>query len=162
MRVRSTSRRTGRSAGSAELAEPTTLGAFAETLAAALPQTAAGVRVSGDRSAYVRRVAVLGGSGDDRFAAVRASGADVYVTADLRHHPVCEAREESRGGPPYLIDAGHYATEWLWLPEAAARLRAGLAAATGEGTTVDTYVSTLRTDPWDFVVGANAAGGATC
>jgi dinuclear metal center YbgI/SA1388 family protein len=145
-----------------ELAQPTTLGEFVQALAAALPPTAVGVRVSGDRSASVRRVAVLGGSGDDRFDAVRASGADVYVTADLRHHPTSEAREESRGGTPYLVDAGHFATEWLWLADAAARLRDGLAAAAPEGTTVDTYVSTVRTDPWDFVVGANAAGGESC
>ena len=59
----------------------------------------------------MRRVAVLGGAGDDLFDAVRASGADVYVTADLRHHPVLEAREEARGGTPYLVDAGHWATE---------------------------------------------------
>ena len=42
---------------------------------------------------------------------MRASGADVYVTADLRHHPALEAREEARGGTPYLVDAGHWATE---------------------------------------------------
>lgn len=145
-----------------DLPQPTTLGAFAEALAAALPPTAVGVRVAGDRSARVCRVALLGGSGDDRFPAVRASGADVYVTADLRHHPASEAREEARGGPPYLVDAGHFATEWLWLGAAAAALRDALAAGNPSGTTVDTYVSTLRTDPWDFVVGADADGGVSC
>ncbi len=46
--------------------------------------------------------------------AVRASGADVYVTADLRHHPALEGREEARGGTPYLVDAGHWASEFVW------------------------------------------------
>ncbi len=145
-----------------DLPEPTSLGAFAEALAAALPPTQVGVRVSGNRDAVIQRVAVLGGSGDDRFEAVRRRGADVFVTADLRHHPASEAREEARGGPPYLIDAGHFATEWLWLEGAAARLCDGLAGGPTRATTVETYISTLRTDPWDFVVGANADGGATC
>ena len=139
------------------LAAPVTLRAFAETLAAALPPTNVGVRVSGDPDAQVCRIAVLGGSGDDRFAAVRRSGADVYVTADLRHHPALEAREESSFGPPYLIDAGHFATEWLWL----ASVRDRLAAALGDrAATVDLSISTLRTDPWDFCVGVNADGGS--
>ena len=36
--------------------------------------------------------------------AVRASGADAYVTADLRHHPASEAREAAqRGGSPNVV-----------------------------------------------------------
>jgi putative NIF3 family GTP cyclohydrolase 1 type 2 len=96
-------------------------------------------------------VAVVGGSGDDCFDAVRASGADVYVTADLRHHPVLEAREEARGGTPYLVDAGHWASEWLWLPSVRSEL---LRALAGRGTSLNTHICTLRTDPWDFVIGA--------
>ncbi|HWC23995.1 MAG TPA: Nif3-like dinuclear metal center hexameric protein [Flexivirga sp.] len=132
-----------------DLAQPTTLGAFARALADALPAAPAGLRVSGDPDAAVRRVAVMGGAGDDRFDAVRRSGADVYVTADLRHHPALEAREEARGGAPYLIDAGHWATESLWLADSAERLRTALRA---QGYDVQTSVSQLRTDPWDFVV----------
>ena len=63
----------------------------------------------------VRTVALCGGSGDSLFAAVRASGADVYLTADLRHHPASEAREHRVDGRPYLIDVAHWASEWPWL-----------------------------------------------
>ena len=133
-----------------DLPEPISLQEFAIRLAAALPATPVGVRVAGPAEAQVRRVAVLGGAGDDRFDQVRASGADVYVTADLRHHPALEARQEARGGTPYLIDAGHFATESLWLAPAAARLAAVLEQ---RGITVETSVSALRTDPWDFLVG---------
>jgi putative NIF3 family GTP cyclohydrolase 1 type 2 len=116
-----------------------------------LPPAAGGIRVAGPADALVSRVAVVGGAGDDRFDAVRASGADVYVTADLRHHPALEAREEARGGTPYLVDAGHWATEWLWLQSA----RSELARELGErGTSLELHICTLRTDPWDFVVGA--------
>ena len=61
-----------------------------------------GVRIAGDPMGEVSRVAVCGGAGDSLLDAVRASGADVFVTADLRHHPASEAREaagESRPVP---------------------------------------------------------------
>ncbi|MDQ2757845.1 MAG: Nif3-like dinuclear metal center hexameric protein [Actinomycetota bacterium] len=143
-----------------DLAGPMTLRAFVERLAGALPATAGGLRVSGDPEATVRRVAVVGGSGDDRFEQVRASGADVFVTADLRHHPVLEEREQTRGGRPFLVDAGHWATEWVWLAVAERGLRAALgieAADDAESSRLETHVSTLRTEPWTFVVAANAA-----
>ncbi len=138
-----------------DLPEPLTLRRFVEDLAVHLPSTAGGVRVSGPPDALVRRVAVLGGAGDDLFDAVREAGADVYVTADLRHHPVLEAREEARGGTPYLVDAGHWASEQVWLARADRALRAALG---DDATRVETHISTVRTDPWTFVVGADQGG----
>ncbi|AEI11886.1 Nif3-like dinuclear metal center hexameric protein [Cellulomonas gilvus] len=135
------------------LAEPTTLRGLAQRAADATPATVQGVRFAGDPDGRVERVAVCGGSGDGFFDAVRASGADAYVTADLRHHPVSELRERAEfeaarsGGPatPYLVDLAHYASEWPWLTLAAQDLTADLAAL---GTTVETRVSVRRTDPW--------------
>jgi dinuclear metal center YbgI/SA1388 family protein len=140
-----------------ELPAPMSLAEFATRLTDVLPATAAGVRVAGDPDGTVSTVAVLGGSGDDQFDAVRASGADVYVTADLRHHPALEAREEARGGTPYLIDAGHWASESLWLEDARQRLLDALGKDAAEPVRVETRVSTIRTEPWSFVVGANSA-----
>ena len=61
-------------------------------------QAAGGIRVAGPAEAIVQRVAVVGGAGDDMFDDVRSCGADVYVTADLRHHPVAGgARGVPRG-----------------------------------------------------------------
>lgn len=136
------------------LVAPQTLREFVRHLAGALPKTAGGIRVAGPADALVSRVAVVGGAGDDRFDAVRASGADVYVTADLRHHPALEAREESRGGTPYLVDAGHWATEWMWMESARSEF---LRKLRERGTSLDTHICTLCTDPWDFVIGANAS-----
>ena len=133
------------------LAGPLTLRELVLRLSTVLPAAPGGIRVAGPADALVSRVAVVGGAGDDFFDAVRASGADVYITADLRHHPVLEAREEARGGTPYLVDAGHWATEWLWLESARSELLRELA---GRGTSLNTHISTLRTDPWDFVIGA--------
>ena len=136
------------------LASPQSLRDFVQQLAAVLPAAAGGIRVSGPADALVSRVAVVGGAGDNGFDAVRASGADVYVTADLRHHPALEAREEARGGTPYLVDAGHWATEWVWLESARSELVRELGP---EGTSLNTHICTLRTDPWDFVIGATAS-----
>ena len=136
------------------LAAPLTLRDFVQRLSEVLPEAAGGIRVAGPADAMVSRVAVVGGAGDDFFDAVRASQADVYVTADLRHHPALEAREEARGGIPYLVDAGHWATEWLWLESARSELLRELAA---RGTSLSTHICTLRTDPWDFVIGATTS-----
>ena len=134
-----------------DLREPISLADLARRLSSKLPAAAGGVRVAGDADREIRRVALLGGAGDSLFDEVRASGADVYVTSDLRHHPALEAREEARGGTPFLIDAGHFATEWLWLERAADDLRSALAA---RGLQIDTFVSDIVTDPWSFTVGA--------
>jgi len=135
------------------LAEPVRLGDFADRVAEVLPATEQGVRVAGDPDALVQRVAVCGGSGDSLFAAVRASGADAYVTADLRHHPASEARETAGSGPgdgrPHLLDVAHWASEWPWLAGCADRLVADLAV---RGRTVGAHVSTTRTDPWTLRV----------
>ncbi|MDQ1616886.1 MAG: hypothetical protein QOJ60_2825, partial [Actinomycetota bacterium] len=95
----------------------------------------------------VRTVAVCGGAGDDLFDDIRRAGADVYVTADLRHHPASESLAHGR---PALVDCSHWATEWPWLADVETRLQAALAEA---GTTVETRVSAVVTDPWAHVVG---------
>ena len=133
------------------LTTPVTLRELADRLAQRIPPTAQGLRVAGDPERPVSTVAVCGGSGDSLFDEVRAHGADVFVTADLRHHPASEAREAALGpggsGTPALIDAAHSASEALWLPWAAEDLRHELER---RGFAVETSVSSLRTDPWDF------------
>ena len=132
-----------------DLEEVLTLGDFAARVFGILPAVAGGVRVSGDRDGLVRRVAVCGGAGDSLFGEVRASNADVYVTADLRHHPASEAREATVDDRPYLIDVSHFASEWLWLPAAAEALGNVLS---DQGHDVEIRVSTTNSDPWDFIL----------
>lgn len=119
-----------------------TLAEFAALVGRALPATAAGGRVAGDLAAPVRTVAVCGGAGDAYLRQATAAGADVYLTADLRHHP---AAEHLANGGCALVDVPHWASEWPWLPVAAERLRA---AVERSGTTVRTNVSVLPTDAW--------------
>ncbi|MGO1193597.1 MAG: Nif3-like dinuclear metal center hexameric protein, partial [Nesterenkonia sp.] len=101
------------------------------------------------RDAIVHRVALCGGSGDSLLSAARDADADVYITADLRHHPASEAREAAGGQRPFLLDVSHFASEWLWLPAAAQSLDHRLNDA---GFAVEIAVSGINTDPWDFVI----------
>lgn len=126
------------------LEEPMPLAGFAAHVARALPETAHGVRVAGDPERAVETVALCGGSGDFLLDRARAAGADVYVTSDLRHHPVSELREHD--GAPALVDVAHWAAEWTWLPVLRDRLVEAL------GDTVTVHVSTTNTDPWTFRV----------
>lgn len=129
------------------LAEAVPLARFAELVAGVLPATHHGVRVAGDLAAPVRTVAVCGGSGGD-YLAQAAAAADVYVTADLRHH---RAQDHLVDGGCALVDVAHWASEWPWLPVAADALRADLHE---RGSTVDVHVSTVPTDPWTLHLGS--------
>lgn len=141
------------------LPEPLTLRALAERLADALPATAGGLRIAGRPEQRISRVALCGGAGDSLFEAVRSVGADVYITADLRHHPASEFREQElvRGTECALIDCSHAASESLWLQRAGERLQALLAE---RGHSITFTVSSLNTDPWDFTVSTGSAAGS--
>jgi len=134
-----TSRGTGRIG---ELAEPMTLREFTAHAAARLPATVWGVRAAGDPDRTVRTVAVCGGSGGSLAERARRAGADVYLTADLKHHAAVEAVTERGGGGIGLVDVAHWASEAPWLDEVADRLRGRF------GTTVEVRVSRRVTDPW--------------
>jgi dinuclear metal center YbgI/SA1388 family protein len=130
---------TGTGTGRLGMVPATTLAQFARRVAESLPETAAGIRVAGDPERSVRRVAVCGGAGDFLLDQLATSDIDVYVTSDLRHHRAAEFLEK---GGPALVDVAHWAAEWTWLPVVQGKLKAAL------GDTVETRVSTIRTDPW--------------
>jgi hypothetical protein len=144
---------TGRGSGRiGELPTKMTLREFTRHAAASLPSTAWGVRAAGDPSRSINRVAVCGGAGGSLASAARYSGADVLLTADLRHHPVSEEAVERDDGIA-LIDAAHWATEAPWLDVVATRLRERF------GTTVDVRVSQIVTDPWTMHEPSTASRG---
>lgn len=130
------------------LATPHSLRGFAELVAGILPETVSGVRVAGDPDRVIETVALLGGAGDSLLDHPLVRAADVYLTSDLRHHPAQEALELSAvSGGPALVDVAHWASESLWLDGAAEQLALRLPG-------VEFRVSQIRTDPWDFSVGA--------
>ncbi|WP_304348849.1 Nif3-like dinuclear metal center hexameric protein, partial [Corynebacterium frankenforstense] len=82
---------------------------------------------------------------DSFLDAVRGLDVDVYVTSDLRHHPV---DEYLRAAGPAVVDTAHWASEFPWTGQAAELI----AGRTG----VDTEIIGLRTDPW--TLSAHPAG----
>ncbi|MDO4888397.1 MAG: Nif3-like dinuclear metal center hexameric protein [Actinomycetaceae bacterium] len=130
--------------GVGRLAEPMSLRAFGELVARVLPRVPAGVLVGGDGEREVRTVAICSGSGDSFLGAANAAGADVYLTADLRHHP---ATDHLWDGGCALVCATHWASEWPVLDV----MRKRLIEALG-GDAPNTYVSTIPTDPWSLAL----------
>lgn len=132
------------------LDSPRTLADLTRHVADRLPRTVGGIRAAGDPHLPVRTVAVCSGAGDAHLADARRAGVDVYITGDLRHHPV---DEHLRLGPPAVIDVPHWAAEFPWCAQAADILNGDLG--------VETMVITRSTDPWTVhAQQANNAEGA--
>ncbi len=64
------------------------------------------IRHSAVTSKPIKRVAVLGGSGSFAIQAAKASGADAFITADLKYHDFFTAENNI-----LLADIGHYESE---------------------------------------------------
>jgi len=118
------------------LARPLSLAAFLRRVKKAT--SAGSLRVSGS-ARRVKTVALCGGSGSEYIGRARSLGADVFVTADVRYH----AHQESTSRFA-IVDAGHWETEHLVLPEIARRLRQ---AARHHRAATDVYVTRKRTNP---------------
>ena len=105
------------------------------------------MRAAGDPDKRVQTVAVASGAGDGFIDVAAKLGADVFVTSDLRHHPV---DEHLRVSDMAIIDTAHWASEFPWTAQAEEIVR--------RETGVETTVITVRTDPW--TVSAESAHGA--
>ncbi|MCD6531160.1 Nif3-like dinuclear metal center hexameric protein [bacterium] len=72
------------------------------------------VKVAGDmlKSGAVRKVAVLGGTGDSFVKDVIAAGVDAFIAGELSHHSALELKSHGVAS----IVAGHFGTEWVVLP----------------------------------------------
>jgi hypothetical protein len=104
------------------LADPMPLSAFLDRVATRLD--ADSLRYAGDPEARVERVAVCGGAGSDFIGTARGTGADAYVTADVKYHEFFDVLDPEGSPQMALIDPGHYETEALteqllrdWLAE---------------------------------------------
>ncbi|WP_019262014.1 Nif3-like dinuclear metal center hexameric protein [Gardnerella vaginalis] len=141
------------------LEQKITLKEFAMRVFNALPTTNLGIQVCGDINAMVSKIAVLPGSGDSLFDDVRACGADVYVTSDLRHHPATDAYEQavyeaklenSNIIKPMLINTPHSAIESLWFKYAVQDVHDSIYKNFGESLDVSWIGRAF--DPWNYVI----------
>ncbi|MGH2740259.1 MAG: YqfO family protein, partial [Actinomycetota bacterium] len=96
-------------------------------------------RLAGDPEKTINSIALCGGSGGSLIPDALRAGVDAYVTGDLKHHQTLDAV----GAGLVLIDAGHYGTEWPFVPKLAELLTKAGAHLGGE-----VQVSETRTEPF--------------
>lgn len=104
-----------------------------------------GLRVLGDPAKTVRKVAVLGGAGGEYVGRAADRGADVFVTAEVKHHQGLEALDRGLA----VIDAGHFGTERPVVQVVRDRLAERIRA---EGIKdLEVWASEREGDPWRFL-----------
>ena len=125
-----------------ELVEETTLKALAEMVK--LKLSAPFVRITGDPEMQVSRVALCTGSGGSLMKEFLNSGAQVYISGDLKYHDARDAEDAGLG----LVDAGHFFTEHIVVENLRSRLDRTLKEC-GHDVVVD--ASGLEEDPFQIL-----------
>jgi hypothetical protein len=64
------------------------------------------LRYSGHRNQQIRKVALCGGAGVSLLREAASSGADAFVTGDIKYHQFADGERDL-----LIVDAGHYETE---------------------------------------------------
>ena len=99
------------------------------------------LRLAGLPQLEVSKVAICSGSGASLMDAFFASGAEAFITGDVRYHDAREIEARQRG----LIDIGHFESEHLVLQRLAEQLRTRLAA---EGKAMEVIVAQTEETPF--------------
>lgn len=99
------------------------------------------LRYCGNLETKVKKVALCGGSGMSLFRDVIFSGADVFLTADIKYHEAQDALRQNI----FLVDGGHFATEHPIVSVVAEYLRTKLT-----GDAVEVRASNINTDPFSY------------
>lgn len=121
------------------LSEKVTLKAFTEHVKKVYDVPS--VRVIGDLAKEVKKVAILGGSGEKYFPIAKKKGADVYITGDMTFHAAQDAEYMGLS----VIDPGHHIEKVMkqgtrdYLEE---KLNLG---------DVEIMISEISTEPFKFV-----------
>jgi dinuclear metal center YbgI/SA1388 family protein len=98
---------------------------------------AAPLRFTEPVTEFIRSIAIVGGSGTDFLKQVLKTGADAFITADVKYHTF-----HSANGQVMLIDAGHYETE-QFVPEGIT----GLLKILFRGFDIQFYTTKILTNP---------------
>ncbi len=99
------------------------------------------IRVVGDPSRPVSRVALCTGSGGSLVELAAREGVDVYLTGDIKYHEARRALEEGIA----LIDMGHFASERIIVAPLAEYLRSQASLNHGE---LEVFTASREEDPF--------------
>jgi dinuclear metal center YbgI/SA1388 family protein len=125
-----------------ELERPTDLLSLCGTLKQALGLET--VRIAGHTAGMARRVALCTGSGTSLLDRFFHSGADVFITGDVRYHDARDAEDRQAA----LIDIGHFGSEHIMVAKLGDRLREMLAARYADVEVID---CDIEKDPFALV-----------
>lgn len=98
------------------------------------------IRFVGDDQKTIKKVAVVGGSGEKFISAAKQKGADIYITGDITYHAAQEAEQIGLA----VIDAGHY-IEYVMKEATAQYVNKHL-----EKHHIECIVSMVQTDPFSY------------
>lgn len=102
------------------------------------------VRVVGDTGLAVTKVALCTGGGGSLVGSFLGSGAQVYITGDVRYHEARTVEQAGRG----LIDVGHFASEHIVVNHLVTQLQARL---TDQTPAVSIQGATCEKEPFYLV-----------
>jgi len=102
------------------------------------------VQMAGELPQLISTVALCGGSGSDFAELARKCGADVYISAEIKHNIGRWAEETGF----CIIDGSHYATEKPAVKLMASRLRA---LSDERGWSLSVYETATETHPFSMV-----------
>jgi putative NIF3 family GTP cyclohydrolase 1 type 2 len=99
------------------------------------------VNVTGSLDKQVKKIALCSGDGSSMITAVFKEGCDAYITGDISYHDACDARDMGLA----VIDAGHFATENIYMPQLAGYLKEQLLS---KDINIDVFLSSANRNPY--------------
>jgi dinuclear metal center YbgI/SA1388 family protein len=124
------------------LEKPLSLRELANIVHSTILTTKAPVRVAGNLTQSISKVAVVGGAGDSFIPEAMSQGVDCFITSDLRHHVVLDVLENPSSNMS-IIDISHFAGEGLWLSSLENQLSELF-------PNLEIQTSKVITDPWSL------------
>ncbi|AKS67012.1 Nif3-like dinuclear metal center hexameric protein [Staphylococcus coagulans] len=102
------------------------------------------VRFIGDMNASIQRIAIIGGSGMGYEVQAQQSGADLFITGDIKHHDALDAKIAGIN----LLDINHY-SEYVMKEGLVHLLRNWLEPELEHSFKIE--ASARNTDPYDYL-----------
>jgi len=100
------------------------------------------LKTVGDPNKIINTVGLCTGAGGNSISAAVKNGCDLFITGDIKHHDALVAREKGI----CLIDAGHYATEKIFVSNFADKLRKNV------GSKIQVIESEINTNPFNSMI----------
>jgi dinuclear metal center YbgI/SA1388 family protein len=111
-----------------------------------------GLLVVGHTEQMITRVALCGGSGSGLWPMAIDEDADLFLSAEIKHHIAREAEQMGKA----IIDAGHFYTEWPIVPAMAEYMKQ---RASEEGWDLEVFIFDYEKSPFGLWINKNVKTG---